>query len=55
MRPTWDQIWMNIAREVSRRSPDETYKVGTIIVTDDNTQVLSLGRSALRRCISISA
>ena len=43
MRPSWDQIWMNIAREVSRRSPDETYKVGTIIVTDDNTQVFSLG------------
>jgi dCMP deaminase len=43
MRPSWDQIWMNIAREVSRRSPDESYKVGTIIVTDDNTQVLSLG------------
>jgi len=34
---------MNIAREVSRRSADEKYKVGTVIVTGDNTQVLSLG------------
>jgi len=43
MRPTWDEVWMNIAREVSRRSADEKYKVGTVIVTGDNTQVLSLG------------
>ena len=42
-RPTWDEVWMNIAREVARRSPDDRFKVGTIIVTDDNTQVLSLG------------
>jgi len=34
---------MNIAREVSRRSADDKYKVGTVIVTGDNTQVLSLG------------
>ena len=43
MRPTWDEVWMNIAREVSRRSTDEKFKVGTVIVTGDNTQVLSLG------------
>jgi len=43
MRPSWDEVWMNIAREVSRRSADEKYKVGTVIVTGDNTQVLSLG------------
>lgn len=42
-RPSWDEIWMNIAKEVSRRSPDHKFKVGTIIVTNDNTQVLSLG------------
>jgi dCMP deaminase len=34
---------MNIAKEVSRRSPDNKFKVGTIVVTADNTQVLSLG------------
>ena len=43
MRPSWDEVWMNIAREVSRRSADEKHKVGTVIVTGDNTQVLSLG------------
>ena len=43
MRPSWDEVWMNIAREVSRRSADEKHKVGTVIVTADNTQVLSLG------------
>lgn len=43
MRPSWDEVWMNIAREVSRRSADDKIKVGTIIVTGDNTQVLSLG------------
>ena len=42
-RPTWDEVWMNIAKEVSRRSPDDKFKVGTIVVTADNTQVLSLG------------
>ena len=42
-RPTWDEVWMNIAKEVSRRSPDYKFKVGTIVVTADNTQVLSLG------------
>jgi dCMP deaminase len=34
---------MNIAREVSRRSADDKHKVGAIVVTGDNTQVLSLG------------
>jgi dCMP deaminase len=34
---------MNIAREVSRRSTDDKFKVGAIVVTNDNTQVLSLG------------
>jgi len=43
MRPSWDEVWMNIAREVSKRSADDKNKVGTVIVTEDNTQVLSLG------------
>lgn len=43
MRPSWDEVWMNIALEVSRRSADAQHKVGTVIVTGDNTQVLSLG------------
>ena len=43
MRPSWDQIWMNFAHNISLRSVDNKYKVGSVIVTDDNTQVLSMG------------
>lgn len=42
-RPTWDQLWMRIAKTISERSCDSTMKVGAIIVSDDNTQLLSLG------------
>ena len=42
-RPTWDQIWMEMAHLISQRSYDPRNKVGTIIVTSDNTQVLSVG------------
>ena len=43
MRPEWDDIWMSFARNISRRSYDPRYQVGAIVVTDDNTQVLSVG------------
>ena len=43
MRPTWDAIWCNFAEDISRRSVDPKYKVGAVIVTADNTQVLALG------------
>lgn len=42
-RPAWDTIWMEMAYSISRRSYDPKYKVGAIIVTGDNTSVLSLG------------
>ena len=42
-RPSWDQIWADVVRNISRRSPDPTFKVAAIVVTDDNTQLLSLG------------
>jgi len=42
-RPTWDEIWMEFAYSISRRSPDPKHKVGVVIVTEDNTQVLSVG------------
>lgn len=42
-RPSWDDVWMETARTISRRSLDPRYKVGAIVVTDDNTQVLSVG------------
>ena len=42
-RPSWDTIWMEFANNISLRSVDSKYKVGAVIVTQDNTQVLSLG------------
>jgi|TARA_R110002153_G_scaffold43568_2_gene123268 dCMP deaminase len=43
MRPEWDEVWMRVAHTISERSVDPRYQVGTIIVTEDNTQLLSLG------------
>ncbi len=43
MRPTWDNIWLDFAQNISRRSSDPNFKVGCCIVTEDNTQVLSIG------------
>jgi len=43
MRPTWDNIWMEFAHLISRRSVDPRHQVGAIVVTDDNTQVLAVG------------
>ena len=34
---------MDFARSISRRSYDPRHQVGTVIVTSDNTQVLSVG------------
>ena len=42
-RASWDETWMGICRAVSQRSPDPDHKVGAIVITDDNTQMLSLG------------
>jgi dCMP deaminase len=42
-RKTWDETWISIAEIVSQRSYDPRLKVGAIIVSDDNTQVMSLG------------
>ena len=42
-RPQWDEIWMSFAHNISRRSCDNRHKVGAIVVTGDNTQVLSVG------------
>ena len=42
-RPTWDKIWMQMAETIAQRSHHPTFKVGALIVTSDNTQVLSLG------------
>lgn len=42
-RPTWDSVWMDVAKTIAQRSPDPNNKVAAIVVTDDNTQLLSLG------------
>jgi len=43
MRPVWDEIWMEFAHSISRRSYDPRHQVGAVVVTDDNTQVLAVG------------
>ena len=42
-RPSWNKIWMQMAETIAQRSHHPTFKVGALIVTSDNTQVLSLG------------
>jgi len=42
-RPSWPETWMKIAWNISDRSYDPRLKVGAIIVSDDNTRLLSLG------------
>jgi len=42
-RPSWDEVWMKTAEVISERSYDPRHKVGAIVVTDDNTQVLAVG------------
>jgi dCMP deaminase len=42
-RPSWDQVWMEFAKSISRRSYDPRHQVGAVIVTEDNTQVLAVG------------
>ena len=39
----WDKIWFSMAKTIAEKSHHETFKVGAIIVTEDNTQVLSIG------------
>ena len=42
-RPSWDNIWMEFAKSIAERSCDSKYKVGAVIVSAENTQVLSIG------------
>jgi dCMP deaminase len=36
MRPTWDNVWSSFAYTISQRSTDTNYKVGCVIVPEDN-------------------
>lgn len=51
-RPSWDKIWMQMAEIIAQRSHHSTFKVGALIVTSDNTQVLSLGYNGNARGMS---
>jgi len=42
-RPEWDEIWVNFADSIAKRSCDSKYQVGAVIVNSENTQVLSIG------------
>lgn len=42
-RPEWDDVWMDFATLIAKRSYDPRYQVGSVIVTDSNTQVLAIG------------
>lgn len=42
-RPSWDTVWIKTAKTIAERSCDPRHQVGTVIVTSDNTQVLSVG------------
>ena len=42
-RPKWDDIWMQMAHIISKRSYDPRHQVGAVVITHDNTQVLAVG------------
>ena len=42
-RPKWDDIWIDFAHTIAKRSTDTKHKVGAVIVNEENTQVLSIG------------
>ena len=42
-RPSWDEVWIETAMLISRRSYDPRHRVGAVVVSADNTQVLAVG------------
>ena len=42
-RPSCEQVWNSVACKIAERSVDNRLKVGAIVVTTDNTQVLAVG------------
>jgi len=42
-RPSWDEVWMKTAHIIASRSTDPRHKVGAVIVSKDNTQIMALG------------
>jgi len=42
-RPSWDEIWIDFAKTIAKRSYDPRFQVGAVVVAEDNTQVLAIG------------
>ena len=42
-RPSWDDIWIDFAKTIAKRSYDPRFQVGAVVVAEDNTQVLAIG------------
>ena len=42
-RPDWNSIWMDFAHSIARRSYDPRFQVGSVVVAEDNSQVLAIG------------
>jgi len=42
-RPTWAETWMAVARTIACRSYDPRLQAGAIIISADNTRMLSVG------------
>jgi dCMP deaminase len=42
-RPDWDNIWIDFAHTIAKRSYDPRHQVGAVIVSQDNSQVLAIG------------
>jgi len=43
VRPSWDEVWIETAGLIAQRSYDPRHQVGSVVVSDDNTQVLAVG------------
>jgi len=46
-RPTWPSVWMQVAKTIALRSIDPALKVGAIVVSSNNTQMLSVGYNGM--------
>lgn len=42
-RPSWDDVWMGLAKSLSLRSTCSRLQVGCVVVTADNQKVLGVG------------
>ena len=42
-RSSWDDVWMDVAHAIAKRSYDDRFQVGCVVVTVDNTAALAVG------------